>query len=169
MSSMVWCTPCLVVPPRCAQSVVWHRAIKSPGTIAVLGEWTTGPVLLYSRAIVACPHVLQLLTALHAHTSCRPMMALTSDVLEICVHVLGIRGPSCTGSPDRLFFMHVAHGPWGTAGHVTARSPPSREAGSRAIVDTADRSPPSGSRAMVHMAALDPFSLGRWVPEPWDT
>jgi hypothetical protein len=65
--------------------------------------------------------------------------------------------------------MLEARVPQGTAGRVVARSPPSREAGFRAVGHVALRSPPNGSGATVHMAAPEPFSLEIQVPEPLDT
>jgi hypothetical protein len=63
----------------------------------------------YSRTVATRPYVLQALTALLAHTSCKLMMALASGVLETSMRVLGTRGPSYTGRPTRLFFISVAH------------------------------------------------------------
>jgi hypothetical protein len=105
----------LVVLPRHTQSAVWHRAVGSRNTVEVPGECSTVLVLHCSHNVAACPHVLQALTTLHAHTSCRTMMALTSGALEICARALGTCEPSCTGRPTRCFFMFVARGQQGTA------------------------------------------------------
>jgi hypothetical protein len=164
-----YCTPGLVVLPCHTRSVVWHRAIGSHGTIAAPVKWTTVLALHYSHTVATCPHVLQALTALPTRTSCRPMKALMPSALEMCASALGTCGPSCTSRPTRLFFLHEARGPQGTTGRVAARSPPSREAGSKAVGHMVLRSPPSGSGATVHMVVPEPFSLGRRVPEPLDT
>jgi hypothetical protein len=55
--------------------------------------------------------------------SCKPMMALTSGVLETCVWASVTHGPSCVGRPARFFFMLVAHDPQGTAGSVAVPEP----------------------------------------------
>jgi hypothetical protein len=68
-----------------------------------------------------------------ARTSCRPLMALTSDALEMCAHALGTGRSCCTGRLAWLFFMLEDHGPQGTVGHVAAQSPPRSEARSRAM------------------------------------
>jgi hypothetical protein len=60
---------------------------------------------------------------LPTHTSCRPMMALTSGALKTCVRDLETHKPSCIGRSARLFFMLEAHGPQGTAGCVVASEP----------------------------------------------
>jgi hypothetical protein len=169
MHSTAWFTPCLIVPPRCAQSTAWHCAVRSHDTIVVLGEWSTRPALHYSCTVASCLHVLQALTTLPACTSCRRRMALTSGVLETYVRALGTCGPSCTVRPASLFFMLVTHSPQETIGHVAARSPPGREAGSGATGHVAHRSPPSGSGATVHVVAPEPFSSGKRVLEPRDT
>jgi hypothetical protein len=58
MSSTAWCTPYLVILSCRAQSVVWHRTIESPYTVAVPGEWSIGPALHCSHTVAAYPHVL---------------------------------------------------------------------------------------------------------------
>jgi hypothetical protein len=126
MSSTVWCMPCLIVLPCCAQSATWRRAIRSPCTVAVPDKWPTGPALHYSRTVATCPHVLQTLIVLSTRTSCRPMMALTSGALETCARALGTCGSSRTGRSARLSFMFEAHGPQGTAGHAVVAPEPSR-------------------------------------------
>jgi hypothetical protein len=163
MSLTMWCTPCLVVSPRRAQSVAWHCAVGSSGTIAVPDEWSTRPVLHCSCTVATSPHVLQALTVLSDRTSCRLMMALTSGVLETCTCVLGTRGPSRTGRPTRLFFMFVTHGTHGTARRMAAQSPPCMEAGTRAVGHAALQSPPHGSGAMVHVVMSEPTLAGRRV------
>jgi hypothetical protein len=82
-------------------------------------EWSIGTVLHCSHIVAACPHILQALNVLPIHTSCKPMMTLTSGALETCVHALGTYELSCTGMSARLFFMLEAHDPQRTAGHVT--------------------------------------------------
>jgi hypothetical protein len=133
MSSMVWGMSCLVVLPCHTRSAVWHRAVRSPGTVAVPGKWSTGSTLHCSHTIAGCPYVLQALNVLRGRAPCRPMMALTSVALKICMRALGTCEPSYTSRSARLFFMFEAHGPQGTMRRVTAWSPPNREAGSRAV------------------------------------
>jgi hypothetical protein len=77
--------------------------------------------------------------------------------------------PSCTRMPARLFFMFEDRGPQGTAGCVAAQNPPCREAGSEVTGHEAHRSFPNGSRATVHMAALESFLSGRRDLEPLNT
>jgi hypothetical protein len=119
--------------------------------------------------VTACPHILQTLTVLPAHTSCRPMMALTTGTLKTYACALETCQPSYIGQPSRIFLMFEGHGPQGTAVHVAARSPPCREAGSEAIGYAAHRSPPSGSRVTVHMVASETFLSGRQDMESLDT
>jgi hypothetical protein len=71
-----------VILPHCTWSAVWHHAVGSPGTVVVSGEWSTVLVLHCSHTRAACPHVLQALTAMSAHTYYRPMMALMCGALE---------------------------------------------------------------------------------------
>jgi hypothetical protein len=87
----------------------------------------------------------------------------------MCARALGTGGRCHIDKPARAFFMFVARGPQGTAGRMTARSPPNREAGSGRAGHAAYRSPPSTSGATVHVAVPEPFLLGRRVPEPLDT
>jgi hypothetical protein len=173
MPSTVWCMPCLVIPPHHAQSVAWRCAVGPPDTLAEPGMWSTGPALHCSHSSVrlasidyaACPYILQ------------AQMALTSGALETCTRALGISGPYHTGMPAKLFFMLETRGPQGTAGHVAARRPPSKEAGFGATGHVALQSPPSRSRATVHMATPEPSLSGRrspnllgtWQPQspPW--
>jgi hypothetical protein len=103
-----------------------------------------------------------------ACTSCRPMMTLTLGAFETCAHALGTYGTSYTGRSARLFFMLEARCPQETTGRVAAQNLPSREAASGGVGHVALYSPPSGSGAMVHVASSEPFSSGRWVPEPLD-
>jgi hypothetical protein len=77
----------------------------------------------YSRIVAACLHALKALTALPARTSCRPIIALMSGALEMCVRALGTCVPHCTGRLARLFFMLEARGPQGATGHVAASEP----------------------------------------------
>jgi hypothetical protein len=80
----------LVVLPHRTQSAVWRHAVASPGTVVVLGEWSTVLALHCSRTIAACAHVLQTLTVLPAHTSCRHMMALMSGALKMSACVVNM-------------------------------------------------------------------------------
>jgi hypothetical protein len=122
-----------------------------------------------SSAVAACPHVLQALVAVSAHMFCRPMMALMSGALKMCVRALGTSEPCRTGRPARLFFVLETHGPQGVVERVGARSPPRREVGSRAIEHVEHRSPPSEFIATVHVVAPELFSPRRRVPELLDT
>jgi hypothetical protein len=158
-----------VILPHHTWSAAWCCAARSPGTIAVPDEWSIGSMLHYSRTVAVCPHVLQALIALHARTSYRPMMDLTSGTLQTYTRALGTCKPSYTAMPIRLFFMFEARGPQGTIWRVTAQSPPSREAGYRAVGQAAQQSPPSGSVATVHVAASEPSLTRRRDPEPLDT
>jgi hypothetical protein len=115
------------------------------------------------------PHVLQASTPVPTRMSCRPMMALTSCAIETCARVLGTGEPCCTDRPTRLFFMLEARGPQRTAGRVAAQSPPHREVGSGAVGHAVLWSPPSESRATIHVAMSEPTSAGKRVPEPLDT
>jgi hypothetical protein len=101
-----------------------------------------------------CMCVVQAWSSTCWNLSCRPMMALTSGVLETCVHASVMRIPSYIGRPARVFFMLVTRGPQGTAGRVAAPEP--SPAG-------------TGSGAMVHVAAPEPSLAGRWGPKPLDT
>jgi hypothetical protein len=152
--------------PRLA---AWHRAIRSPYTIAMAGEWSAVLALHYSCIVATCLHVLQASSVVPARTSCKAMMALTLGALETYVRTLGIGEPCCTSRPTSLFFMLEAHSPQGTVGHVETQSPPRREAGSGATGHVVHQSPPSESGATVHVVAPEPFSSGRRVPESLDT
>jgi hypothetical protein len=90
---------------------MWHYVVESLGTVAVPAEWSIVLTLHYSHTVAACLHALQALTTLPVRTSCRPMMALKSGALEMCVRALGTCVPSCTGRTARLFFMLEANGP----------------------------------------------------------
>jgi hypothetical protein len=85
----------------CVRSILssYHAALGQQRTVAVSGEWSTVLTLHYSYTVVACLYVLQALTVMFAHMSCRSMMALTSDAFETCACALGI------GKLARLFFM----------------------------------------------------------------
>jgi hypothetical protein len=111
MSSTTRCMSCLVILPRCIRSAAWCHVVESPSTVVVPCEWLKGSVRHCSYIVAACRHVLQALNAPSTHTSCEPMMALTSGVLETCMRALETRGPSCIDRPGRLFFVLVAHGP----------------------------------------------------------
>jgi hypothetical protein len=83
----------------------------------VSGELFIVLVLHYSRTVAACLHALQALTVLPTYMSCRPMMALMSDALEMCARALRTYVPSYTDRSARLFFMlrSMAHKePWDT-------------------------------------------------------
>jgi hypothetical protein len=83
------------------------------------------------------------------------MMALTSGALETCARALGTYVPSYRGRSARLFFMLEARDPQGVTGHVVAHGAlPSREAGSRAVG---------------HVAAVEPSLVGRQGSKPWYT
>jgi hypothetical protein len=97
------------------------------------------------------------------------IMALTSSVLEINARALRTCEPTCTASPASLFFMIKARIPYEIAGRVAARSPPSREVGSRAVGHAIQRSPLNGSGATVHVVVSEPFQIGRQDLEPLDT
>jgi hypothetical protein len=161
----VWTAPCPVALPHHARSAAWNGPVASLGTATIPCVWLVGPALHYSRLstslagikYVACKHVLQ------AHYG--------PDVWRIrnmCTCVGNIE-PSCIGRFARLFFMFDARGPQRTIGHVVSRSPQCREVGSRAAGHVAHRSPPNGSRAMVHMVVPEPFLLGRQDLDPLDT
>jgi hypothetical protein len=62
--------------------------------------------------------------------------------LKMCTRTLGTCDPSYTTRHARPFFMVDARSPHGTAGRVTARSPPSREAGSGVVVHVIASEPP---------------------------
>jgi hypothetical protein len=96
------------------------------------------------------------------------MRTLTSGALQTCARALGTCESGCIERPARLFFMFETRRPQGIVGRVAARSPPRREAGSKAIGYTAHRSPPNGSRATIHVAASEPFLSMRQDPEPLD-
>jgi hypothetical protein len=106
---------------------VWCRAVELLGTVAVPAKRSIVPALHCSRTVVVCLHALQALTVLPIHSSCSPMMALTSGAIETCVRALETCVPSCTGRPTRLFFMLEARGPQGAMGHVAAPEPTSAE------------------------------------------
>jgi hypothetical protein len=85
--------------------------------VAVSCEWVTGLARYCSRQYarlvgindIVCPHVLQTLMMSSVHTSCRFIMALTSDALKTCM--LKTCEPNYTDMLARLFFMlrYVAH------------------------------------------------------------
>jgi hypothetical protein len=109
ISLRAWGTSHLVILPHCTRSAPWRHGVESLGTIVVSGEWSMVLTLHCSRTVAVCPRALQALTALPAHTSCRPMMTLTSGIMETCA--LGTCVTSCTGRLARLFSMLEAHDP----------------------------------------------------------
>jgi hypothetical protein len=50
-------------------------------------------------------------------------MALVSGTLETCEHMLETCEASHIGRPVMLFFIHEAHIPLGTVGHVATTEP----------------------------------------------
>jgi hypothetical protein len=93
--------------------------------------------------VATYPQDVHALNAQPDHMSYRPMMALTSDAWETCVHALGTCMPSCTGRPTGVSLclkLMVHRKPQGM--RWQHQSPPSREAGSRVVGHTALRSPP---------------------------
>jgi hypothetical protein len=124
---IAWSKPCPVALPHHARSAAWLGPVASPSTVVVPCAWSVGHVMHYSNTVATCSHVLQALNVLSGCTSCRPMMARTSDALETCACALGTCEPNCTGRPARLFFMIDARGPQRTTGRVTAQSPPCTE------------------------------------------
>jgi hypothetical protein len=135
---------------------VWRRAVELLHTIAVPGEWSIELALHSSHTIAAYLHALLALTALPAHTSCRPMMTLMSGALETCAralgltvlpahtscrpmmtlmsgaletcaHALGTCVTSYRGRSTRLFFILEAGGPQGATGYMAASEPTSAE------------------------------------------
>jgi hypothetical protein len=121
------------------------------------------------RTVATYPHFLHAINVLSASMSCRPIMALTSGALKTCMCALGTCEPSYTGRLVRLFFMFKVRSTQGTAGRVTAHSPPYREGGSRATGNVVHQSPPSRSGVTTHMMAPEPFLSERWDPELLDT
>jgi hypothetical protein len=95
----------LVVLPCHARSAAWHHAVRLPYIVVVPDEWSAVLTLHCSCAIAACPHVLQALTVVPVRTSYKPMMALMSAALKMCMHALGIEEPCYIGKPTRPFFM----------------------------------------------------------------
>jgi hypothetical protein len=89
---------------------------------------------------------------LHVRMSYRPIMALMSGILEICVRGLGTRRPSYIGRPARFFFMLEARGPQGATGDAVAVPEPSRQGGR--------------IRSGRTRGALEPSPTWRWGPEP---
>jgi hypothetical protein len=90
----------------------------------------------------------------------RHMMVLTSGALETCTRALGTCELSCTGRPARLFFMFEICSPQGTAGRMIAQSPPYSEVGYGATGHVMHRSPPTRSRATIHVVEPDPSLQG---------
>jgi hypothetical protein len=149
---------------------VWSHAIESLGTIAVPGKWSVVLALHCSRTIATCLHALQALSALPAHVSCRPMMALMLGALKTCVRALGTCVPSCIGRPARLFFIIKDCCPQGAMGDVQCRSPPQSGAEVRSHRTSgsaeAHLSREAGSGVIGHVAAPEPTLAERRGPEP---
>jgi hypothetical protein len=150
-------------------AAAWLRPIASPGTVTVPCKWSIGLMLHYGHTIAACPHVLQTLNVLPAHTSFRPMMALTSSAFKTCACALETCKPNCIDFS--LCLRPAAHkkpqGMW-----WRHRSPPDREAGSRAKGHVALRSPPlQGGRiwSCRTCGALEPSLVERQDLELQDT
>jgi hypothetical protein len=76
-----------------------------------------------SHTVVVCLHALQALTALHAHTSCRPMMAQVSGISVTCGHALETHESSCIVRSSNHFFIIEVCGPQRAAKHVVAPKP----------------------------------------------
>jgi hypothetical protein len=115
-------------------------------------------------------------------------MVLMLDALETCVHALEICVPGCTSRSASLFFMLEVRGPQRASGHVAASEPTSPRRRGPELYDTWQRrsSPQPGgevrshmtrvsvkahlswearSRAIGHVAALEPTSAWRRGPE----
>jgi hypothetical protein len=133
--------------------------------VTVLGEWSIVLALHCSHTVTACSCALQALTVLHTHTSCRPMMALTSGALEMCTRALGTCVARYTDKPARLFFMLEARGPQGAMGHVQRQSPPQVRGEVRSHKTRGSTGAHLGwevrSRAVGHVAVPEPTSAGR--------
>jgi hypothetical protein len=159
--------------PRHTRSTVWHRAVESPSTVAVPGEWFTVLTLHCSHTVAAYLHALQTLTILHARTSCRFIMSLTSGSLKMCTCALGICVPSCTARPTRFFLClrHVAHREtWNTWQHRSTSQLGGKVQSHRIRDRTrAHLSREVRSRATGHVAALEPTSVGKRGLEPQNT
>jgi hypothetical protein len=123
MSLRIWGMFCRVVLPGYTWSAAWHRAVRSSGTVVVPYEWSKRPVMQCSRMSA---HLADIKCAA-CRTSCRPMMALTSNALKICACVLETCEPSCTGRPTRLFFMLETYNPQKITGHAVVVLEPSRQ------------------------------------------
>jgi hypothetical protein len=117
ISSMAWAR--LVLSPATLHSVSSVAlSCQVTCTVAVPAKWSIVLPLHYSHTIATYLHTMQALTVLPVRTSCRRIMALMSDALEMCAHALGTCVPSFTGRTARLFFMLEAYGPQGVVGHV---------------------------------------------------
>jgi hypothetical protein len=188
MFSMMWCSPCLVILPCRPQSAAWCCAIRSPGTVAAPGEWSTWSALHCSHIVAICPHVLQALNALafphvlHAHDG--------SDIRHL--------GNMCTCIGNRRAFLYrqaclaflYACGPWPTEDRRMRGSPESSIQGGR-IRSHRTRGTPEPSQqvwshdkcggfralpirearsgATGHVVASEPTLAGRKVPVLYDT
>jgi hypothetical protein len=97
MSSVAWSTSFLVVLLHHAHPMVWHCPVESHPLLAAFVSGQPHGATILSHTTAACPHVLQALTALPTHISCRSMMALMSDALETCD-----RTTSGSGSSTRI-------------------------------------------------------------------
>jgi hypothetical protein len=86
ISLRAWGTSHLVILPHCTRSAPWRHGVESLDIVVVSGEWYMVLALHCSHTVVVCLHALQALTALPARTSYRPMMTLTSGIMETCVH-----------------------------------------------------------------------------------
>jgi hypothetical protein len=104
------------------------------------------------------------------YISCRPMLALISGVLEMCVRTLGTHRPSCIGRPAWDLFMFVARGPQGAVGRATVHEP-SHQGGRTWSHRTCSGvgallSREVGPRATEHVAVPEPSLVVRRGPEP---
>jgi hypothetical protein len=114
----------LIALPCRTWSAMLHRAVGSPDTVAVSGEWSIVLALHCSCIVATYQHVLQALTTVPAHTSCRLIMALMLSALKMCSRVLGTGEPCSIERSASLFFMLEAHDPHSSVGRVAAKSPP---------------------------------------------
>jgi hypothetical protein len=163
-----------VTLPRCKWSTTpCHPVGSNPLPVMPMSGQLRGAALL-SCTVAPRPHVLQVMMMSPLCTSCRPMMALASGVLETCVHALHTREPSCISRSARPFFIYMRHtahwGSWDARQHRDPPWPGGIAWSHRTCSSTGARlNRWMRSAAIGHVTASEFTSARRRGPEPHDT
>jgi hypothetical protein len=155
------------------ENVLFYRpaTLRTVSSVALCYQSHLAPLQRCHCTVAASPYVLQILTVLSAHTSCRSIMILTSDTFGTCAHVLGTSEPGCVRAGLLAFFMLEAHGsqgPHGTCGSIRVHLSREMKSGDKEHVTASKPSSVGrrGPKVVGHVRAPDPTSVERRSPEP---